>query len=110
MNNKELLYKKLNALRLEVDSSIVDDIKSTVDALFQEQNLQQTDVSGSASPIGEPKQIADWKTKAEKWEALGKQIEKFYCNSEGDYDEENPEEEGDLIAIGEVAACAYGWL
>lgn len=29
--SKELLYKKLNALRLEVDSSIVDDIKKTVD-------------------------------------------------------------------------------
>ncbi len=43
MNNKELLYKKLNALRLEVHSSIVDDIKSTVDAIFQEQNLRQTD-------------------------------------------------------------------
>lgn len=47
MNNKELLYKKLNALRLEVDSSIVVDIKSTVDAVFQEQNLQQCNVSGS---------------------------------------------------------------
>jgi hypothetical protein len=50
MNNKELLYKKLNALRLEVDSSIVDDIKSTVDALFQEQNLQQANVSLSLPP------------------------------------------------------------
>ncbi len=31
---KKLLYKKLNALRLEVDSSIVDDIKKTVDEIF----------------------------------------------------------------------------
>lgn len=31
---KQLLYKKLNALRLEVHESIVDDIKQTVDALF----------------------------------------------------------------------------
>lgn len=51
MQNKELLYKKLNALRLEVDRSIVDDIKSTVDALFQEQNLQQTDVSCSVGDL-----------------------------------------------------------
>jgi len=72
--------------------------------------LKQCDVSGSASSIGEPQQIADWKKKAEKWEALGKEIEKFYCNSEGEYDEENPEEQGDLCTIGEVAACAYGWL
>lgn len=36
MNNKELLYKKLNALRLEVDGSIVDSIKSTVDDLFND--------------------------------------------------------------------------
>ena len=42
MNNKELMYKKLNALRLEVHGSIVDDIKSTVDDIFQEQLLQQT--------------------------------------------------------------------
>lgn len=31
---KKLLYRKLNALHLEVDGSIVDDIKQTVDALF----------------------------------------------------------------------------
>lgn len=52
MNNKELLYKKLNALRLEVDSSIVDDIISTVDKIFQEQNLRQTDCS-ALLPISE---------------------------------------------------------
>ena len=50
MNNKDLLYKKLNALRLVVDSSIVDDIKSTVDALFREQNLKQTDSLKDVSP------------------------------------------------------------
>jgi enoyl-[acyl-carrier-protein] reductase (NADH) len=36
MENKQLLYTKLNALRLEVDSSIVDDIKQTVDAVFND--------------------------------------------------------------------------
>lgn len=39
MNDKELLYKKLNCLRLEVDSSIVDDIKATVDDLFRQQTF-----------------------------------------------------------------------
>lgn len=36
MNNTELLYKKINFLRVEVHGSIVDDIKSTVDALVAE--------------------------------------------------------------------------
>lgn len=56
-------------------------------------------------------QIEEWKSKAQNWDALGARIEKCYCNSEGEYDEENPEEEGaDLITIGEMAATAYGWL
>jgi hypothetical protein len=36
MTNKQLLYNKLHALRLEVDGSIVDDITATVDAVFAE--------------------------------------------------------------------------
>lgn len=51
MNTKELLYKKLNALRLEVDSSIVDDIKSTVDDLFSQQNGAKPIVSGSLPQV-----------------------------------------------------------
>ena len=58
MNNKELLYKKLNALRLEVDSSIVDDIVSTVDDLFSQQNGAKPIVSGSLP-------LADLETKVE---------------------------------------------
>ncbi|MES2287432.1 MAG: hypothetical protein V4547_17190 [Bacteroidota bacterium] len=42
--NKELLYKKLNALRLEVDSSIVDDIKKTVDEAFKENCFTNQDI------------------------------------------------------------------
>lgn len=52
MNNKELLYRKIHALRLEVDCTIADSIKSTVDALFEDQNLQQADVSGSLPLTG----------------------------------------------------------
>jgi hypothetical protein len=55
-------------------------------------------------------QIEQWKAKAAKWDALYRQIEKFYVNTEGEYDEENPEEQGDLYTIGEIAATAYGWL
>lgn len=50
MNNKDLLYKKLNALRLEVHSSIVDDIVTTVDDLFSQPNGSKPDVSGSLPP------------------------------------------------------------
>lgn len=72
----------------------------------QNHTIAQNDLLGAVSQ----EQIADWKKKAEKWDALGKEIEKFYCNSDGDYDEENPEEQGDLCTIGEVAAVAFGWL
>ena len=41
MNNRDLLYKKLRMLRYEIDGLIVDDIITTVDALFLEQNLPQ---------------------------------------------------------------------
>lgn len=50
------------------------------------------------------------KAKSQKWDELGDEISKLYCNSDGEYDEENPEMEGDLLTIGELAASAYGWL
>lgn len=50
MNNKDLLYKKLNALRLEVHSSIVDDIVTTVDDLFSQPNGSKPLVSGALLP------------------------------------------------------------
>ena len=56
-------------------------------------------------------QIEKWKAKAEKWDALGEEIETCYCNTDGEYDEENPECEGaDICTIGEMAASAFGWL
>lgn len=55
-------------------------------------------------------QIESWKTKAEKWDLLEAEVSKFYCNKEGEYDEENPERKGDLVEIGEEAASALGWL
>jgi len=61
MNNKDLLYKKLNALRLEVHSSIVDDIVTTVDDLFSQPNGSKPHVSG-ALPLSD----ADIATEAEK--------------------------------------------
>jgi hypothetical protein len=56
------------------------------------------------------KQIAEWKRKAEKWDALDDQVSKFYCNKEGEVDEDNPERKGDLGNIGEVAVRALNWL
>ena len=55
-------------------------------------------------------QIEDWKSKAQKWDELGEEVSKCYCNSEGEYDEDNPEIDGDLCTIGEMAAEAFGWL
>jgi regulator of RNase E activity RraB len=56
------------------------------------------------------KQIEEWKRKAEKWDALDDDISKYYCNKDGEVDEDNPEKNGDLGDIGEVAARALGWL
>lgn len=50
------------------------------------------------------KQIAEWKKKSKKWDALGKKIAKFYPEDSEGY------EGGDLCDIGEVAAMAFGWL
>jgi hypothetical protein len=56
-------------------------------------------------------EIQEWKIKAEKWDMLETEISKCYCNSDGEYDEDNPEiEDADLITIGEIAATAFGWL
>lgn len=38
MDNKKLLYQKLNALRLEVDASIVDSIQETVNTIFKDED------------------------------------------------------------------------
>jgi hypothetical protein len=57
------------------------------------------------------KQIEEMKNKADKLDALSKEIDKCYCNANGEYDEENPEIKGaNLITIGELAATAFGWL
>jgi hypothetical protein len=56
------------------------------------------------------RQINKWRTKAEKWDKLEKEIAKFYTNSNGEADEENPENDGDLADLGEIAASAFGWL
>lgn len=55
-----------------------------------------------------PKQIQEWKTKAEKWDALEEKISKFYFDEEGD---ELPDDAGgDLVDIGEAAARAFGYM
>jgi hypothetical protein len=56
------------------------------------------------------KQIDEWKKKAERWDALDEKISKFYCNTEGEIDEDNPENKGDLLDIGEIAARAFNWI
>lgn len=56
------------------------------------------------------KVLAELRTKAEKWDKLEKEIAKYYTDKNGEYSEDNPEEDGDLISIGETAAIAFGWL
>lgn len=50
------------------------------------------------------------KDKADKWDKLEAEVAKYYCNKEGEYDEDEPEEDGDLCDIGEACASAMGWL
>ena len=54
------------------------------------------------------KQLEQWKSKAEKWDALDKKISSYYVDENGDELEGN--EGGDLIDIGEAAAIAFGYL
>lgn len=56
------------------------------------------------------KQIKEWKEKADKWDNLALEIAKYYENKDGEYDEDNPEESGNLCDIGEKAAIAFGWM
>lgn len=64
----------------------------------------------SAKPRYSNKQILEWKKKAERWDKLDDEVSKFYCNKEGTVDEDNPERQGDLGDIGEVAARALNWI
>ncbi len=56
------------------------------------------------------KEYEQIKAKADKWDELESQISKLYLNKDGEYDQDNPEMEGDLLTIGEMAATALGWL
>lgn len=53
-------------------------------------------------------QIEEWKTKAEKWDKLGKKIQSMYVDENGN--ELAEDNDFDLGTIGEAAAMAYGWL
>lgn len=56
------------------------------------------------------KQINQWKEKAEKWDALDKKIGNFYTDEKGEYNEDSPQDDGNLLDIGEIAAIAFGWM
>lgn len=55
-------------------------------------------------------EISSLRRKAEKWDSLEKEVSEFFCNTEGKYDESNPERVGDLCDIGEVTCAAFEWL
>jgi hypothetical protein len=56
------------------------------------------------------KELEEIREKAEKWDLLKQEVSKFYCDIDGEYSEENPENKGDLCDIGEVAASHLGWI
>ena len=56
------------------------------------------------------KLIEKYKIKSEKWDKLDEKIGKFYENDIDDEENEDGEDEGNLIDIGEVAAIAFGYL
>jgi hypothetical protein len=96
---------------VKIDGAIVEKVrkrikktKQTIGGFFE--------LSAAAMITGptSAEQIQEWKKKAEKWDALAGKIDKFYTNEEGEYDEENPENKGDLTDIGEAAASAFGYL
>jgi hypothetical protein len=55
-----------------------------------------------------PKQIEEWRIKAEKWNKLNEKIHKCYFDENGD--ELAEDEEPGLDVIGEYAAAAFGYL
>ena len=54
--------------------------------------------------------IEKYKIKSEKWDKLDEKIGKFYENDIDDEENEDGEDEGNLIDIGEVVAIAFGYL
>lgn len=55
-----------------------------------------------------PQQIAVWRRKAEKWDALAKKVDSFYVvDDEGELVDK---EAGNLLDIGEATAIAFGYL
>ena len=54
--------------------------------------------------------IEKYKIKSEKWDKLDEKIGKIYENDIDDEENEDGEDEGNLIDIGEVAAIAFGYL
>lgn len=96
---------------VKIDATLVDKVrkrikktKQTIGGFFE--------IAAKAELVLTPpdQKLKEWKEKAEKWDVLGGKIASFYINKEGEYDEDQPENDGDLNDIGEVAATAFGWL
>jgi len=54
-------------------------------------------------------QIAEWKKKAEKWDALDAKLQNIYFDEEGN-EREDVDGDTDLGTIGEICAMAFGYL
>lgn len=53
-------------------------------------------------------EIEKLKLKASKWDSLGRAVEKYYIDEDGN--EVDPGQSDGLISIGEHTAAAFGWL
>jgi hypothetical protein len=55
-------------------------------------------------------EIEKFKAKADKWDALDERISVYYRHLDPESGIDDPEEEGDLCTIGELAASAFGYF
>lgn len=84
---------KIDAALVEKVRKRIKKTKQTIGGFFE--------LSVQTSLTASPEHVQMWKTKAEKWDKLETQIEKYYG-------EDAPPEA--LCEIGETAAIAFGFL
>lgn len=81
--------------------------------------LTQTEMNDIIHQVNEYSKLDEqtqvWKSKADKWDALEKEVSACYGkeNANGEweeYDDDDEENNYDLVTIGEKAAIAFGFL
>ena len=110
----DVLFPVLRILRsIEYETSALDEIAANnYELANNKEEYQKVIKQLKQNNMYTEEQIEEFKTKADKWDALEKQIESVYGqeNSEGEWEEYEGDEGGDLSTIGEMAAMAFGYL